>query len=155
MMSALAAFQRGLATPPAPTESDAPDQRLAESVRIYHWQIRDLTRRLVGLNDPGEAARLHARITDARAKLDAAVALLPPANPAGGAAFEVHLSYPDPQGTMAVQAVLDDVASVGLLVADIDPEVVARVLEAARIRVAERLAALGVEPPVNAADGAR
>jgi hypothetical protein len=161
MHEAAAAFRRGLTQPtaieprgPGPVkESATPEERLAEAVRLYDWQIRDLTDRLRGIRDPAEAARLHARITDARAKLDATQGTL--AKHGGDVTQHPEFARAVGQYVEAVNATLEDVAGIGLDVADIPTEHVERVLRAARRRLDERLAAL-VEPAlVNAADAAR
>lgn len=145
------AFLRGLHSAAAPVsgpapakESATPEERLAEAVQLYDWQIRDLSGRVANCKDPSEAARLHARITEARAKLDATQALLakngdPTAHPGFAQAVGQYVD--------TVQGVLLSPESVGILVADIPPEVVARVVEAARALLDERIAALVGPPP--------
>jgi hypothetical protein len=161
MHEAAAAFRRGLTQPaaiesrgPGPVKENAtPEERLAEAVRLYDWQIRDLTDRLRGIREPAEAARLHARITDARAKLDATQGIL--AKQGGDVTQHPEFARAVGQYVEAVNATLEDAAGIGLDVADIPPEHVERVLRAARKRLDERLAAL-VEPAlVNAADAVR
>jgi hypothetical protein len=150
------AFLRGLhggtAPPTGPTpakETATPEERLAEAVQLYDWQIRDLSGRVAGCKDPSEAARLHARITESRAKLDATSALLakngdPTAHPGFAQAVGQYVE--------AVHATLEDTTGVGLLVADIPPEHVERVLAAARASLGERLQAIAGGDPVNALD---
>lgn len=161
LSEAAAAFRRGL-TQPAPAaprgpgavkETATPEERLAEAVNLYAWQIGDLTRRLVGCADPGEAARLHARITDARAKLDATQAAL--AKNGSDVTQRPEFAAAVGQYVEAVNATMEDAAGIGLDVADIPPEVVERVLRAARAKLDGRLAALVAPAIVNAADASR
>ena len=159
LSEAAAAFRRGLmqpgtvapSAPVATKEAATPEERAAEAVRLYDWQIRDLSQRLAGIRDPSEAAKLHARITEARAKLDAASAA---AAKQGGDVTQ-HPQFAAAVGLYveAAHATLEDAA--GIALDGVPPEHVALVLAAARGRFTARLAALAKGGDVNAADASR
>jgi len=130
---------------------------MREAARTYDWQIQDMTRRLRSCRDPRESASLHARITEARTRLDGTLAMLqkladeaPRADYEAAPSFEVHLSYPARPGAdsalrEAVHVVLGDVDAVATASGVASPDV-ARVLDAVSALLAARLA------NVNAAD---
>jgi hypothetical protein len=63
-------------TKPLPVRPTAtPEERIGEAVRLYDWQIQDILVRLSSCVDPRESAALHAKLTDARSKMDAALAI--------------------------------------------------------------------------------
>jgi hypothetical protein len=131
---------------------------------LYDWQIRDLSSRLVGCNDPSEAARLHARITETRARFDAVAAQVATHKPIAAAAFVVHLSYPErPTGPMPATARLYITSTLAAVttedvcaaVPDAQPGLARRVLDAVRAAVTAKLNADTPPQSVNAVDGTR
>lgn len=127
------------------------EAREEESLAFYAWQVDDLRDSLNDCDRVDDRAKVHARLTEVRARMDSIA--IPRGGAAGGSSAE-EFTRAVGQYVEAVNATLEDVAGVGLDVADIPAEHIERVLRAARAKLDARLAAL-VEPAlVNAANEA-
>lgn len=129
--------------------------REEESLAFYAWQLEDLRRTLAECVEPEERSKVHARMTEVRARMDAILF------PRAGATINVNFAE-DPKFREAARKFVDTVQDVlaspeaiaARLVEQGTPvpsDVIAAVLAAADVAIAERLRP---RPPPTLAEAA-
>lgn len=117
------------------------EQREEESLAFYAWQLEDLRAVLTDCTDPEEKAKVHARITEVRGRMDLVGGL-------GGKATVNNFNFGTDQRFIdaarryvdTVQDVLASAAAIAARLGAVDPDVVAAVLAEAEALLDERLA---------------